>query len=58
MSSSPSKRNQPEERFLAIGKVASRWATVVDTLRAGHRRIISMRSARDAQRRIHQQLHG
>jgi uncharacterized DUF497 family protein len=54
----PSTRGQPEERFLAIGRVASRWATVVYTLRGGHRRIISMRSARDAERRIHQKLHG
>jgi uncharacterized DUF497 family protein len=54
----PSKRNQPEERFLAIGKVAGRWATVVYTLRAGDRRIISMRSARDAERPIHKKLHG
>jgi uncharacterized protein len=41
----PSRRNQPEERFLAIDKVAGRWATVVYTLRTGDRRIISMRSA-------------
>ena len=54
----PSRRNEPEERFLAIGKVAGRWATVVYTLRDGDRRIISMRSARDAERRIHQDLHG
>ena len=53
----PSKRSQPEERFLAIGEVAGRWATVVYTLRAGDRRIISMRSARDAERRIHHDLH-
>ena len=54
----PSKRSQPEERFLAIGKVAGRWATVVYTLRAGDRRIISMRSARDAERRIYTDLYG
>jgi uncharacterized DUF497 family protein len=54
----PSKRTQPEERFLAIGRVAGRWATVVDTLRAGDRRLISMRGARDAERRIHEALHG
>ncbi len=54
----PSRRNQPEERFLAIGKVAGRWATVVYTLRAGDRRIISMRSARDAKRQIYEALHG
>ena len=54
----PSRRDQPEERFLAIGRVAGRWATVVYTLRDGHRRIISMRSARDAERRIYQKLHG
>jgi uncharacterized DUF497 family protein len=54
----PSKRSGPEERFLAIGKVAGRWATVVYTLRAGDRRIISMRSARDAERRLHEKLHG
>ena len=54
----PSRRGQPEERFLAIGRVAGRSATVVYTLRNGHRRIISMRGARDAERRIHQKLHG
>ena len=54
----PSRRDQPEERFLAIGRVAGRWATVVYTLREDHRRIISMRSARDAERRIYQKLHG
>jgi uncharacterized protein len=54
----PSKRSRPEERFLAIGKVAGRWATIVYTLRAGDRRIISMRSARDAERRVHETLHG
>ena len=54
----PSRRDQPEERFLAIGRVAGRWATVVYPLREDHRRIISMRSARDAERRIYQELHG
>jgi uncharacterized protein len=54
----PSKGRQPEERFLATGKVAGRWATIVYTLRAGDRRIISMRSARDAERRVHETLHG
>jgi uncharacterized protein len=54
----PSRRNEPEERFLAIGKVAGRWTTVVYTLRAGDRRLISMRSARDAERRIHEELYG
>jgi uncharacterized protein len=54
----PSKGSQPEERFPAIGKVAGRWATVVYTPRAGDRRIISMRRARDAERRIHEALHG
>ena len=54
----PSKRGQPEERFLAVGRVGGRWATVVYTLRDGHRRIISIRSARDAERRIYQKLHG
>ena len=53
----PSKRGQPEERFLAIGKVAGRWATVVHTIR-GQCRIISMRSARDAERRRYQDLYG
>ena len=54
----PPKHSQPEERFLAIDKVAGRWATVVYTLRAGDRRIISMRSARDAERRIYTDLYG
>ncbi len=54
----PSRRGRPEKRFLAVGKVSGRWATVVYTLRDGHRRIISMRSARDAERRIYQKLHG
>jgi uncharacterized protein len=54
----PSKRQQPEERFLAIGKVAGRWATVVYALRAADGRIISMRSARNAERRLHEKLHG
>jgi uncharacterized DUF497 family protein len=54
----PSRRGQPEERFLAVGRVAGRWATVVYTLRGGHRRIIWVGSARDAERRIHQKLHG
>jgi uncharacterized protein len=54
----PSKLSQPEERFLAIGKVAGRWATVVHTIREGQCRIISMRSARDAERRRYQDLYG
>jgi uncharacterized DUF497 family protein len=54
----PSRHSQPEERFLAIGKVADRWATVIYTIRDGKCRIISMRSARDAERRRCQDLHG
>jgi uncharacterized protein len=53
----PSKLSQPEERFLAIGKGAGRWATVVHTIREGQCRLIS-RSARDAERRRHQDLYG
>jgi uncharacterized DUF497 family protein len=37
---------------------AGRCTTVVYTLRTGHRRILSMRSARDAERRIHEKVHG
>ncbi len=39
-----------EERFLAVGKIKGRFATVIYTIRDGRYRIISLRSARHEER--------
>ncbi len=46
-----------EQRFLAVGTIEGRYATVVYTMRDGNCRIISIRSARDGERRRYQALH-
>ena len=46
-----------EKRFLAIGNIAGRFVTVVYTMRNGDYRIISMRSARDGERRAFEALY-
>ena len=46
-----------EKRFLAIGKIAGRFVTVVYTMRDSDYRIISMRSARDGERRAFEALY-
>jgi uncharacterized protein len=47
-----------EERWLAVGKISGRFATVVFTMRGDDYRIISMRHVRDDERRKYQELYG
>ena len=47
-----------ELRWLSTGKVGGRFATVVFTMRGEDYRIISIRSARDNEKRKYQELHG
>lgn len=47
-----------EQRWLAVGKINNRFATVIFTMRQGVYRIISVRSARKNERRKYQELHG
>jgi uncharacterized protein len=54
----PSKYASNEQRFLAIGVIEDRFATVVYTMRDGNLRIISIRSARDGERRKYQAVYG
>jgi uncharacterized DUF497 family protein len=54
----PSRGKGTEERFLAIGRIQGRFVTVVHTMRQKTCRIISMRRARDEERRKYQELLG
>jgi len=54
----PSRQSVPEPRLLAIGAIEGRIVTAVFTLRGANRRIISLRSARDDERRHYLQLLG
>jgi uncharacterized protein len=47
-----------EERFTTTGVLGEMFVTVIWTWRGEKRRIISMRSARDAEKRAHRELHG
>lgn len=47
-----------ERRWLATGSVDDDFVTVIFTYRGEKIRIISMRSARDEERRRYQELHG
>ena len=47
-----------EPRFLAVGKIQGRFATVIYTMRGENYRIISIRSARNDEKRAYSQLHG
>ncbi len=47
-----------EVRFLAVGMIENRIATVVYTMRGEQYRIISIRSARDEERRAFKELLG
>ncbi len=47
-----------EKRFLAVGKIEGRMATVVYTMRGEKYRIISIRSARHEEKRAFEELHG
>jgi uncharacterized protein len=46
-----------EKRFLAISTIAGRFVTVVYTMRDSDYRIISMRSARDGERKAFEALY-
>jgi len=54
----PSRHDGPEPRQLAIGLLQGRFVTVIYTMREETFRIISMRSARDEERRRYEALHG
>jgi uncharacterized protein len=47
-----------EERFLAVGKILEQHVTVVYTMRGDNYRIISMRRARNGERRAFEVLYG
>lgn len=47
-----------EERWLAVGMIDETYVTVVCTMRGSVIRIISMRRARDGERRKHQEIFG
>jgi uncharacterized DUF497 family protein len=51
-------RHPAEVRWFAIGQLDGRLAVVVFTMRGDKYRIISMRSAARAERRIYEELHG
>ena len=52
-------RNQGEEqRWLVVGKIHGRFATIIFTMRGSDYRTISIRSARDGERRKYQELYG
>lgn len=53
----PSLYAGEEDRKLATGKIAGRFVTVVFTMRAGRCRPISMRSARNDERRAYQNIY-
>jgi uncharacterized protein len=54
----PSRYGGVEPRWLAIGKIDDREVTVVFTMRGTTRRVISMRRASSAERKIYQTVHG
>jgi uncharacterized DUF497 family protein len=47
-----------EIRFSTVGRLDGRLVTAIWTVRGPNIRFISVRSARDAERRKHRQLHG
>jgi len=47
-----------ETRFLAVGKIEGRMATVIYTMREDQYRIISIRSSRNEEKRAFEKLHG
>ena len=49
---------QGEERFLAVGQIQGRIATVIYTMRENRYRIISIRSARNDEKQAYQNLLG
>lgn len=51
-----SKYQSDEQRYLAVGIIDGRFATIVYTMRGDAYRIISIRSARDEERRKHENL--
>ena len=53
----PSLYQGEEHRQLATAELAGQCVTVVFTMRAGRCRVISMRSARDDERRKYQAIH-
>jgi uncharacterized DUF497 family protein len=53
----PARPAQAEQRWLAIGLMEGRLATAVFTRRNGRTRIISIRSARDDERRRYQAIY-
>ena len=57
MVSRPSPRNG-EERFVSIVRWRDRYLAVVWMWRADSRRIISLRSARDVEKRAYRAVHG
>jgi uncharacterized protein len=54
----PSKYQGSEQRFLAVGIIEGLFATGVFTMRDGNHRIISVRRARDGERREYQAIYG
>ncbi|MBM2811222.1 MAG: hypothetical protein HW416_1981 [Chloroflexi bacterium] len=53
----PSHDRGGESRWLAVGQIGGRFATVIYTMRGEAYRIISVRRASHAERRIHEDLH-
>jgi uncharacterized DUF497 family protein len=51
-------RRGDEERFVSIGLLGDVYVALVWTERNGAIRLISLRSARDAEKRLHRQRHG
>jgi uncharacterized protein len=49
-------RQSGEQRFLAIGTIKGRFAAIIYTMREGDCRIISIRSARQNERKQYQAL--
>lgn len=47
-----------EKRYLAVGKIEGRYATVIYTMRDTQYRVISIRSARHEERNAHKKLLG
>ncbi len=53
----PARSAAEEGRWMATGAVGGRWVTAVFTLRGARVRVISMRRARDGERRHYQALY-
>ena len=53
----PSDYGGSEPRWLAVGRIAGRYVTMIFTIRGEACRVISMRRATNAERRIYEDLH-